>query len=348
MTRRLASHARPPRRRPGVPALGALLLAALLLDACSRPPSAASPPARAAEPAAAANAAAAAPATADDAPDTRLARITPQAAATVGIRLATAGPAEIAEVLPLYGLIKPDAERTREVIARFPGTVKSVHKAIGDAVRAGETLATIESNESLQTYALTAPIGGIVTAREADPGEQAGSEVLFTIADAGSVWVELGLFPADAARVRSGQRVQIDSVGGDLHGSGRIGLVGVFGGSPTPTARVVLANPDRRWTPGLFVNGRVEIASTTVSVAVQAAALQTLDGQRVVFVPAEGGYAPRAVKTGREDGRAVEILDGLEAGESYVAANSFVVKAELGKAALGDDDSTPDAAAAKP
>lgn len=323
-----------------VPGLG-LLLGAALLAACSRPapaPSAPSAPSTSVQ----------AEAAADDAPDARLARITPEAAATVGIALAAAGPANIAEVLPLYGVIRPDAERVREVIARFPGTVKSVHKAIGDAVRAGETLATIESNESLQTYALSAPIGGIVTAREADPGEQAGSEVLFTISDASSVWVELSLFPADAARVRSGQRVRIDSVSGDLHGSGRIGLVGVFGGSPTPTARVVLANADRRWTPGLFVNGSVEIASTPVPVAVQAAALQTVDGASVVFVPAEGGYAARAVKTGRHDRETVEILEGLDAGEAYVAANSFVVKAELGKAALADDDAKPDSAATKP
>lgn len=313
-----------------------LLLSAALLAACSRPPPS---PAPAPAPAPAASSAS------DEAADARLARITPEAAATVGIRLAEAGPANIADALQLYGVIKPDAERTREVIARFPGTVKSVHKAIGDAVRAGETLATIESNESLQTYALSAPIAGIVTAREADPGEQAGSEVLFTISDASSVWVELSLFPADAARVRSGQRVRIDSVGGDLHGSGRIGLVGVFSGSPTPTARVVLANADRRWTPGLFVNGSVEIASAPVAVAVQAAALQTVDAQTVVFVPAEGGFAPRPVKTGRHDRETVEILEGLAAGEPYVAANSFVVKAELGKAALVDDDVTPDAAA---
>lgn len=309
-----------------------LLLSAALLAACSRPPP--SPP-----PVPTSSSAS------DEAADARLARITPEAAATVGIELAEAGPANIAEALQLYGVIKPDAERTREVMARFPGTVKSVHKAIGDAVRAGETLATIESNESLQTYALSAPIAGIVTAREADPGEQAGSEVLFTISDASSVWVELSLFPADAARVHSGQRVRIDSVGGDLHGSGRIGLVGVFSGSPTPTARVVLANTDRRWTPGLFVNGSVEIASAPVPVAVQAAALQTVDAQTVVFVPAEGGYAPRPVKTGRHDRETVEILEGLAAGEPYVAANSFVVKAELGKAALVDDDATPDAAA---
>jgi cobalt-zinc-cadmium efflux system membrane fusion protein len=275
-----------------------------------------------------------------------IARISAAAAKTVGIALAKAGPADIRETLTLYGVVRPNAEKVREVIARFPGTVKTVGKAIGDAVKQGEVLATIESNESLQTYALTAPITGIVTAREADPGEQAGSEVLFSIADASSVWVELSLFPADAARVHGGQAVVIDSVGGDLQGSGRIGLVGVFGSGANQalTARVLLPNEQRRWTPGLFVNGAVELSKTTVPVAVAATALQTVDGRSVVFVPVEGGYAARAVKTGRADAALVEVLEGLAAGDDYVAVNSFVVKADLGKAALQEDD---DAAAAK-
>lgn len=274
-----------------------------------------------------------------------VAHISRHAAETVDIALANAGPAEIGETLALYGVVKPNAERVREVIARFPGTVRSVHKAIGDVVKQGETLATIESNESLQTYPVTAPIAGIVTAREADPGEQAGSEVLFTIADPSSVWIELSLFPADAGRVHAGQTVRIAAVDGGLKSTGKIGLVGVYGGGANPalTARVQLPNPERRWTPGLFVNGAVELSKSSVPLAVAAGAVQTLDAKTVVFVPVEGGYAPRAVKTGRSDAAFVEVLEGLAADEAYVAVNSFIVKAELGKSSLEEDDAKDDA-----
>ena len=72
----------------------------------------------------------------------------------------------------------------------------SVAKHVGDPVRQGETLATVESNESLQPYAARAATG-VVTARDANPGEQTGERALFMVADLSTVWVELALFPRD-------------------------------------------------------------------------------------------------------------------------------------------------------
>ncbi len=277
---------------------------------------------------------------AHDEPAVPMARISAAAAAKVGIVAATAGPATIRERLPLYGTVRPNAERVREVVARFPGFVKTVTKATGDTVAKGEVMATVESNESLQTYPVLAPMSGTVTAREADPGEQAGSEVLFSITDLSTVWIELSLFPADVARVRHGQKVEIASVDGRLRGAGEIDLVGALGqsASQTLTARVTLVNADRQWTPGLFVNGTVELGADPVPVAVALTAIQTLDGAATVFVPVEGGYAPRSVTTCRADDAQVEIVAGLKAGEAYVSAGSFVIKAELGKAGLEEDE----------
>lgn len=281
----------------------------------------------------------------DSAPAAVIARISDAAAVKVGIRSAIAGPAEIRERLPLYGTVKPNAERVREVVARFPGSIRTVAKAIGDAVAKGEVMATIESNDSLQTYPVIAPMAGTVTAREADPGEQAGSEVLFSITDLSTVWVELSLFPADVGQVKVGQSVAVASVDARLNGSGKIDLVGALGEAATQTltARVTLPNPGRQWTPGLFVNANIELGADTVAVAIESTALQTLDGVTTVFVPVPGGYAPRSVQTGRSDASRVEILSGLTAGEAYVAAGSFVVKAELGKAGLEEDEPGKDA-----
>ena len=61
-------------------------------------------------------------------------------------------------------------------------------------------------------------------------------------------------------------------------------------------------------------------------------ALQTIKGERVVFVRSERGFEARQVATGREDDRAVEIVSGLFAGEAIAITNTFVLKAELGKA----------------
>ncbi|MNT97952.1 Cobalt-zinc-cadmium resistance protein CzcB [compost metagenome] len=45
----------------------------------------------------------------------------------------------------------------------------------------------------------------------------------------------------------------------------------------------------------------------------------------------------RPLELGRSDGKMVEVIEGLSAGEKYAAGNSFTVKAELGKAGATHD-----------
>ena len=253
--------------------------------------------------------------------------------AAADLALALAGPAQIHETLPLYGTIVPNAERTLEVAARFPGVVRSVAKRIGDPVRHGETLATVEANESLETYAVTAPLSGVVTARNTNPGEQTGDKPLFTVADLSTVWVELSVFPRDAGKVRVGQRVRVANPDTRDSAEGEVIYIVPFGRaeSQTRTARVLLDNPDRRWAPGLYVTAEVLLNESRVPLAIRSEALQTLEGRSVVFVQTDEGFAPREIELGRSDGKHAEVLSGLEPGVSYVAKNSFILKAELGK-----------------
>nr|WP_281721197.1 efflux RND transporter periplasmic adaptor subunit [Nitrosomonas nitrosa] len=266
--------------------------------------------------------------------------LTPEQLKATGIKLVQAGPAQIRENLPLYGVIAPNAERVREVAARFPGVIQSVAKKIGDPVREGETLATVEANESLQTYAVTAPLSGVVTARNANPGEQTGDKTLFTVADLSTVWVELSLFPRDVAKVRIGQGVRVKNNEVGLEAMGKVVYVAPFGQSvnQTLTARVLLDNPERRWAPGLYVTAEVTLAETTALLAIRNEAVQTLEGRSVVFVQGAEGFAPREVALGRSDGEHSEVTSGLAAGDTYAAANSFILKAELGKGAAAHED----------
>ena len=89
----------------------------------------------------------------------------------------------------------------REVTARFSGVIRSVSKRVGDGVQQGETLATVESNESLQSYGIASPISGVVIARTANPGESVAEKPLLTVGDLSTVWIELSLFPRDVARI---------------------------------------------------------------------------------------------------------------------------------------------------
>jgi len=264
-------------------------------------------------------------------------------ASQAGIRTETAGPASIAETLVLAGRIVPNAERVRAVTARFPGQIRKVERSAGDSVRAGERLALVESNESLQTYAITAPIAGTIVDRHANSGEIAGSGPLFVIANHQSLWAEFTFFPRDVGRVKVGQKVIVAAEGG-VQGEGAIVRVAPAhvaeeapGSVARYTARVVLDNADGRWIPGFFVEGRVRIAEASVPLAVKRSGLQSFRDFTVVFEQVGDTYEVRMLELGREDETWVEVLGGLKPRAQYVAENSYLIKADIEKSGASHD-----------
>ena len=264
--------------------------------------------------------------------------IAAEMAKTAGVATAVAGAGVLREQISLYGSIQPNAERERNVTARFPGVIRSVVRKVGDAVGAGGTLATVESNESLQTYAVTAPIAGVVTQRMANPGESAGSEPLFVISDFSTVWAELSVFPRDRARLRQGQNVTVTANDGVQTDSGQITYIAPVGsGNQSWTARAVLRNADRQWTPGLFVTGTVTVGESPLSLMVKNSALQTFRDWTVVFINVGDAYEARPLELGRTDGAMTEVLGGLAAGDRYVTENSYLIKADIEKSGASHD-----------
>lgn len=267
------------------------------------------------------------------------AEITAEAAKTAGVETAIAGSAMLRESLLLYGNIQPDAEHVRTVTARYPGVVRSVAHQIGDRVAAGQTLATVESNESLQTYAVSSPLSGVITERRTNPGEVAGSEPLFDVADFSMVRAELSAFPKDRSRLKVGQKARVHAAEGALSAEGVLTYLAPLGSlqNQSIAARISLPNRDGRWTPGQFVTAEVVIDEAPAAVAVTPGAIQQIKGIPTVFVQTGRGFDARSVEIGRRASDAVEIKSGLRAGERYVAKNSFLVKAEVLKSEAAEE-----------
>lgn len=266
--------------------------------------------------------------------------LSPEQIEAAGVEIASAGPATIHERVVLNGRIVPNEDALAHVMPRFPGLVRSVHKRLGDAVARGDLLAVVESNESLHPYELRARQAGTVIEKNVAPGEFAASErELFAIADLATVWADLDVYRRDFARLRAGQRVRIDSGDGAAPAETTLSYLSPIGSLNTQTllARAVLPNPDGSWRPGLFVSAEVEVASAEAKVAVAAAAVQRLRDWDVVFLAEDGVFEAQPVTLGRSDGEHVEIVAGLAPGQRYVAANSFVLKAEAGKSGASHD-----------
>lgn len=263
-------------------------------------------------------------------------RIPLQKADTAGIETATADSAEIQQTLLLQGRVKYDPKRVRQVRARYPGMLLAATKSIGERVRSGEPIARVESNDSLQSYAVKAPIDGVVVEQHVTAGEVAGDKAIYVIASLDRVWVDLAVFRKQLSRVQTGQLVYLRSLNGEHKTRADIGyLLPVSDAhSQSTTARVYLDNPDGLWQPGMAVTGKLITARKRVPLAVRNSALQKFRDFDVVYARFGDTYEVRMLELGRRDDTYTEVLSGLEPGTEYVVSNSYLLKADIEKSGV--------------
>ena len=187
--------------------------------------------------------------------------------------------------------------------------------------------------ETLRRQEVRAPIAGRVTARPAVLGAAIAAEAeVYTVADMSTVWVEMAVPPGDLTFVKEGMTVRIRDEG-EVRGKGRIVFLSPVLDPETRSARAVVEvpNPEGALRPGGFVTAEVATQEQRVDMLVPRAAVLDIGGESVIFVRTPEGFEKREVALGRGDQDSVEVVFGLDAGERYAAANTFVLKAELGK-----------------
>ena len=261
-------------------------------------------------------------------------------AASAGIRVASVGPGVIADEHQVQGLLTAVEGRVAHVMARFPGPIRSLRANVGDRVRAGQALATIESNLSLTTYTVSAPISGVVLSRSASIGSVAGEgAALYEIADLSELWVDLHIFGADAQHIQPGVPVRITrmSDGATAETTLERVLPGTATASQSTVARALLPNTDGLWRTGSAVKANITVDRQDAALVAPTTALQSAGEQEVVYVRQGDVYKARPIKTGKRDAQRVEILSGLKAGEQVVVEQSFLVKADIEKSTVEEE-----------
>jgi cobalt-zinc-cadmium efflux system membrane fusion protein len=252
-----------------------------------------------------------------------------QAKIGLEIKQATAGPVTTIAVLPAE--ITLNRNRLSVVSPPYPSLVRQVFADVGDRVRKDDVLASLENRETLGVYTVHAPLNGLVIDRDVAQGETVGeNDALFQVADLSSVWAEISVFPRYRHRVRPGMPVEFIAHDGHT-ASGIVDYISPLVSHQTRTfmARSVLEKPDEDFMPGAFVRAAITLDSADAPLRVERAAVQTIDGEAIVFVAEDHGFVSRDVVLGRRGERFVEILDGLKPGERYVSSGAFVLKAEF-------------------
>ena len=92
--------------------------------------------------------------------------------------------------------------------------------------------------------------------------------------------------------------------------------------------------------PGSFLQARIRPSGEVdrSRIAVPEDAVQVLEGRDVVFVRTQRGFQAREVEVGSRSAGMVTILSGLTAGQRIATDNAFLLKSELGKENVEDDD----------
>ncbi|MBI5801691.1 MAG: efflux RND transporter periplasmic adaptor subunit [Verrucomicrobia bacterium] len=184
--------------------------------------------------------------------------------------------------------------------------------------------AGLQRTRTLLSYTrITAPFGGMVTARFVDtgtfiPAATAGNSgqnaAIVTVMDFDTVRVQVAVTELEAALVVKGQPVKVALDG--LPGKTFEGAVTRFSGALDENTRTMLVeaelpNPGHALRPGMYAMVRVGVEKHTNVMLVPSEALVMEKTSAFLFL-ADGGKAKKTpVKIGFNDGAKVEIVSGL-------------------------------------
>ena len=188
-----------------------------------------------------------------------------------------------------------------------------------------------------------APASGTLLERKVTAGSVvAAAAEMFTISDLSTLWMQANVSEAAIARVRPGMaaRVEVQAHPGRSF-AGRVTRLGdqLDAATRTLPVRIELANAGGLLRPEMYGDAELAVGGVRRAVHVSESAVQEVKGQTVVFVEkAPGLYDARAVETGRSmDGR-VALLNGVTPGERVVTKGAFILKSQLLKKSLADEE----------
>ncbi|HLK90790.1 MAG TPA: efflux RND transporter periplasmic adaptor subunit [Polyangia bacterium] len=222
----------------------------------------------------------------------------------------------------------------RRTFERYRALVKTDYVSVQDfeTARAQSEVseATLRQTKALQAYkTLRAPFGGIVTARYVDPGALVPAATgstqaalpLVDVADLRRLRILVFVQQDAAPFVQAGDPVHIAI---DQQPNVRIDApISLCAKALDPRTRTMLCEVwiDNRHDlyPGTFVHATLRLRTTRVPV-VPSEALLVRNGRPAVAVVGDGRLRFKPVKAGLDDGKTVQILDGLAVGERVALA----------------------------
>jgi RND family efflux transporter MFP subunit len=200
--------------------------------------------------------------------------------------------------------------------------------------------------------AVPAPITGVVIERMANAGVNVDSTSrMFTVVDLSTVWVAADLYEKDFSRVPVGSTASVATKAYREVLPGRVSYIDPQVNPTTRTAklRIEVPNPRGQLRLGMFADVSIEGAESTSTTSIPRAAVQNVDNRTVVYLadPKQAGrFIEREVHLGDSSGSHVDVVSGLQHGDTVVSDGSFFVRAERERLGLRPSSLSQSAAAA--
>ncbi|MDE7081845.1 MAG: efflux RND transporter periplasmic adaptor subunit [Muribaculaceae bacterium] len=222
--------------------------------------------------------------------------------------------------------VETDYNRAVELLNIGGGTRQQVDMMELQLVNARNTLASAERalRNVQENTVLTAPVSGVVTARNYDPGDMTASLPILTIGTVNPVKAVVNVNESDFSKVHTGMPAILTlQAYPDEEFTGKVTLVAptVDAASRTFGVEVTLPNPSGRILPGMF--GRIQLdlgSARTAVVSDKAVEKQRGSGNYFVYVVKDGKAIWTQVELGRRLGDSYQILSGIEPGEQVVVS----------------------------
>ncbi|EHR41916.1 efflux RND transporter periplasmic adaptor subunit [Alishewanella jeotgali] len=192
--------------------------------------------------------------------------------------------------------------------------------------------AVITRGEARDRITIHAPTAGLVVTRNVSQGDYVNTgDVIVELADEQRMWALFEVFERDLGAIQVGQYLEF-SVQGQremLHGEVISIAPRIDPERRTRTVRVALEAGEQALSAGGFTRAEVHITQSDKLTIPTSAALLT--GRRAVVYVAlgEGRFAPRTVELGQRFGDRLEVIDGLEEGDTIVSRGAFRIDSEL-------------------
>ena len=200
-----------------------------------------------------------------------------------------------------------------------------------------------QQGEAIAHYPIVAPFDGTIISKDVVLLERVGPESqILSIADLSTVWVTADIYEEHLPLLEhlDGKTVKLHAdAWPQREFEARVFYTGDIVDETTRTIslRAVADNADGLLKPGMFVNVKFPLESAGDVVSVPLSAVQEHEGRSFVFVSAGSDeFEVRDVTLGQRNQQAVEIADGLKAGEAIAINGGFALKSQMLSDLLGE------------